>query len=69
MIIEVRAKPGAKKEEIEQISGNKYVVCLRQKAEDNKANIELLKLLKKHFNCEVKLVKGLKSKNKLVELK
>jgi uncharacterized protein (TIGR00251 family) len=68
MIIEVKAKPGSKKEELEKVSDSRYIVGLKENAEDNKANLELLKLLKKHFGKEVKIIKGLKSKNKIVRV-
>ncbi len=69
MIIEVKVKPGSKKEDIEKISETEYAVKLKERAEDNKANIALLKLLKKYFHSDVKIVKGLKSKNKVVKIK
>jgi len=69
MIIKVKAKPNSKEQEIIKISENEYKIALREKAEDNKANIELLKLLKRYFGKEVRIVKGLKSKNKIVEIK
>jgi len=69
MIIEVKVKPNSKKQEIEKISNNKYVVSLKKPAEDNKANIELIKLMKKHTGKNIKIIKGLKSKNKIIEVK
>ena len=69
MIIDVKVKPNSEKQEIKKISDKKYVVSLKKRDKDNKANIELLKLLKKYFKKEVKIVKGLKSKNKIVEVK
>lgn len=68
MIIAVKAKPGSKRQEIEKVSDNEYIVCLKQRAEDNKANIELLNLLRRYFGRGVKIIKGLKSKNKVVEI-
>jgi len=69
MIIEVKVKPNSRKQEIEKLSDKEYKVNLTKKAEDNKANIELLKLLKRYFNSEVKFIHGLKSKNKIIEVK
>ena len=34
---------------------------------DNKANIEILKFLKKHFKTNLRIVKGLKSKEKIID--
>lgn len=67
MKIKVKVKPMSEKQSIEKIN-NKYIINLKQKPEDNKANIELLKLLKKKFKKNVKIIKGLKSKNKVVEI-
>ncbi len=68
MIVEVKVKPGSKKQDINKINDKEYSVNLKERAENNKANIELLKLLKKHFNAEVKIVKGAKNKNKVVRI-
>ncbi|MDD3159439.1 MAG: DUF167 domain-containing protein [Candidatus ainarchaeum sp.] len=47
---------------------NKLFVELKNNPKDNKANIELIKNLKKFFNCEVNLISGFKSKEKLIEI-
>lgn len=67
MKITVKVKPSSGKQDIKKIGG-KYIVSLKEKAENNRANIELLKILKKKFKKEVKLIKGLKSKNKIIEI-
>ncbi len=41
-----------------------FILELKNQPQDNKANIEALKYLKKRFGCEVSLIKGQKSKNK-----
>ncbi|MFA5060785.1 MAG: DUF167 domain-containing protein [Candidatus Pacearchaeota archaeon] len=69
MKIEIKVRPNSKKQEIHKISESEYKVFLKKPAEDNKANIELLRLLKKYFNSEIKLLKGRNSKNKLIEVK
>lgn len=73
MIIKARVKPGSGKQEIEKINESEYLVWLKSKAEDNKANIELLKLLKKYFKDkysfeDIKIIKGLKSRDKIIRL-
>jgi uncharacterized protein (TIGR00251 family) len=68
MIIKVKVKPASGRQNIEKISDSEYKVFLKSRAEDNKANIELLKLLKKHFSGQdIKILKGLKSKDKIIE--
>jgi len=66
MIIQVKVYPHSGKEEIVKINEKEYKIYLKKPAEDNKANIELLKILKRHFKAEAKLIKGLTSKNKIV---
>jgi len=71
MIIKIRVKSNSDKQEIIRVSENEYKIALKEKPEDNKANLELLKMLRKHFNVEanhIKLIKGLKSRDKIVEV-
>lgn len=44
-------------------------VFLKKLPIQNKANEELVKILKKHYKKDVKIIRGFKSKNKLVEIK
>ncbi len=68
MIIKIKVKPNSKEQKIEKISENEFKINLKEKAEDNKANLELLKLLRREFKKPVRIIKGLKSKNKIVEV-
>ena len=68
MIINVKVKPNSGKQEIKKISDNEYIVCLKKPAEDNKANVELCKLLQKYFKKPVKIKYGFTSKNKIIEV-
>ena len=68
MRIKVKVKPNSGKEEIKQISEDEFIVNLKKPAEDNKANLELIKFLKKYFKKEVKFIRGLKSKDKILEV-
>lgn len=65
--IEIKVKPNSKKDSIIQ-EGNIYIVTVKAKAEDNKANIAVIKLLKKHFNKTPIIIKGLTSKKKVIRL-
>lgn len=69
MIINVKVITNSKKQEIKKINLEKYIVNLKQVPENNKANLELIKLLKKHFKKNIKIVKGLRSKNKIIKIK
>ena len=68
MIIYVKVKPNSKKQKIERISSEEYIISLKNLAENNKANLELIKLLEKYFNKKIQIIKGLKNKKKIVEL-
>ena len=69
MIIKVKVYPSSGREEIIKILEDEFKVYLKKPALDNKANIELIKMLKKYFNCQyIKIIKGIKSKNKVVEI-
>ena len=67
MKIKVKVKPNSGKQEIIK-KDNFYLVYLQSSPENNKANIELLKLLKKHFKKEVRIKSGFTSRNKFVEI-
>jgi len=69
MIINIKVKTSSNKQEIKKISNNNYTALLKNPAQDNKANLELLKILKKHFKKDIKIIKGLKSKNKVIKIK
>ena len=46
-----------------------YIVRIKARAQDNKANIELIKFLSKTTGRKARILSGLKSKTKLIELK
>lgn len=67
--INIKLHPNSSQEKIEEIEKNKeYEIWIKEKPIDGKANIALEKILKKHFKKEVKIIKGLKSKNKIIEV-
>ncbi len=67
MRIRVRVKPNSKEESINKV-GEEYVIQLKAKPDKGKANTELIKILKKHFGMNAKIVSGAKSKRKIIEL-
>jgi uncharacterized protein (TIGR00251 family) len=68
MIIHVKVYPSSGREEIIKLNEDNYKVYLKKPAVDNKANIELIKLLKKHFKKEIKIIKGIKSEDKIIKI-
>jgi uncharacterized protein (TIGR00251 family) len=69
MRININVKPRSGKQEIKKISETDYRVFLKSLPEENKANIELMKLLKKEFKKDIKIVSGKTSRKKVVEIK
>ena len=68
MKIKVKIHDGSSQEKIEKISNDLYEVWIRKKPVEGKANAEMIKVLKKYFNKEVKIVSGLTSREKIVEI-
>lgn len=68
MFIKAKVKPSSGKSEIEKISDEEYKIYLKSPAEDNKSNIELMKLLKRYFKKEIKIKSGFTSRNKIIEV-
>lgn len=70
MIIKVKVKTSSSIVSVKE-SDSLYTVSLRSKPHNNFANIELIDVLASHFNIpksSVNIIKGLKSKTKLIEI-
>ncbi len=65
MLIQVKVKTNQPSFSIKQ--GDVWFIYVKSKAENNKANIEIIKELSKQYKS-VKIVKGLKSNKKFIEL-
>ena len=71
MIINVKVKPNSSKQEIISFGNNRYLIYLKESPENNKANIELINLLSKHFGTPVgriKIKSGMTSNEKLIAI-
>ena len=70
MIINVKVRPNSKEERIVKIADGEYEIDLTEKAEDNRANIELINLLSKEFNVDFRKIriKNPRSRKKIVEI-
>jgi len=68
MNIVVKVKTGKGKQEVIETTKDKYVVSLKSRPEDYKANIELIKLMKKELGKSVKMISGFQSKEKVLEV-
>ncbi|MDD5700028.1 MAG: DUF167 domain-containing protein [Candidatus Nanoarchaeia archaeon] len=67
MKIYVKVKPSSGRQEIIKEEDN-YTVYLKSPPEDNKANVELAKLLHNYFRADVRIKSGWTSRNKIVEI-
>jgi uncharacterized protein (TIGR00251 family) len=69
MRIKIKLHPNSSQEKIEEILKDKeYEVWIREKPLDGKANEKLIKFLKKYFKKSIKIVSGLKSREKIIEI-
>jgi len=69
--IKVKVKPNSAKNSIENFENNMYLVYLKEPAENNRANIELINMLSKYFGVPVGRIKikfGTSSSEKTIEL-
>ncbi len=67
-LLNVKVKPNARETKVISQSSNELVIAVHAPPEDNKANIELIKFLSRKFGAEVRIVRGLKGRNKVVEI-
>jgi uncharacterized protein (TIGR00251 family) len=68
---QVKVKPNAQKQKIEEAADGSFIVHLKSPPVEGKANEELIKLLAKKFEVQrsqVVIKSGIASRNKLVEI-
>lgn len=71
MKIQIKLHPNSSQEKIQKHINSKsnYEVWLKEKPINNKANIALIKFLKKHFKTsKIKITSGNKGKKKIVKI-
>ena len=64
----VKVKPNASVTKIVSEQNNQLTISIAAPPDKNKANIELIKFLSKYFSRKVRIVSGLSSRNKIVEV-
>ena len=72
MRINVKVIPNSKKYQVEKISDGHFRVRVDAKAEDGRANKRLVEILSEYFKVSkssVVISKGLKNRNKIIEIK
>ena len=65
--VEVRVKTNCNRNNL-FVKEGKYFLELNAKPKNNEANMELIKFFSKEFKIKVKIIRGLKSKNKLIDV-
>ncbi|MCX6711612.1 MAG: DUF167 domain-containing protein [Candidatus Woesearchaeota archaeon] len=68
MIIIVK-KLNCRKTEIIKQEQDTYYINVKGKAENNKANIEIIKFFSKYFGKPIEIISGYKNKRKLLRFK
>lgn len=68
MKLKIKLHSNSSQEKIEKINENSLEIWIKEKPIDNKANVALEKFLKKYFKKDVKIIKGIKSREKIVEV-
>lgn len=67
MMVNVYVKPNAKSFKIE-LKNDKWIIHVPKKPEKGKVNAYLKNKLYKKFKCNVRIIKGFKSRNKIIEI-
>jgi len=71
MFIKVKVSPKSKKEEIIKKTENGYIVYVKEKAEEGRANQRVREILSVYFKIpagKIRLIKGGKKPNKIFEI-
>ena len=68
MIIKIKVHANSSQEKIKRINNSEYEIWIKEKPIENKANVSIIKVLKKYFKKNIKIIKGLTSRNKIVEV-
>jgi uncharacterized protein YggU (UPF0235/DUF167 family) len=69
MYIKVKIRAGARKESIEKISNNHYEVSVKEKAENNRANVRLLEIMHQEFpDSIIRIISGHHSPSKILSI-
>ena len=67
----LKAKPNAKEDKIEKIDENHFVVSTKEPPVNGRANQAILRILADYFDVspsQIKIISGLTSKNKIIEI-
>lgn len=71
MFLKVKVKPNSKTASIEKKSQDSYLIMVKEKPKQGQANQVMIGLLAKHLNlpiAKLKIIKGAKTRNKIVNV-
>ncbi len=71
MKIAIKVKPNSKEEAVEPVNKNEFILRVRAPAREGRANEAVIELLSEYFSVpqkRVMIIRGHKSKNKVVEI-
>jgi len=72
LLIKVKVYPNSRKEEVLKHSEDRYEVWVRARAEKKAANEEVIELLTNYFALppgQIRIIKGFKSRSKILEVR
>ena len=69
MRISVTVKTNASESRVEKIGDNDYMVMIKEPPKQGRANAALLKLLSRHFEGRARIISGVTSRKKFIEIK
>ena len=69
MRISVTVKTNARVSRVEKIGDNDYRVMVKEPPKQGRANAALLKLLSRHFEGRARIISGVTSRKKIIEIK
>lgn len=69
MRIKIKLHPNSSQEKIVKLNDKEYEVWIKEKPVDGKANEKLIKILKKNFKKDIKIISGFSSRIKILEVK
>ena len=69
MHIKVKAHPDSKKEAVKKISAERLSICVREPAEDNRANARILEIVRSLYpKSKVRMISGHRAAHKIFEV-
>lgn len=71
MRIFIKVKTGARKESVEKIDEDNYIIFVKERPEKGLANRAVIRTLSRHFGIlqqDVKIISGLSSRKKIIKI-